>query len=343
MNTTCPPAAAQRGQQRQRKGDRANDIDLEGGAPLVDCRLGDPAGIGHPGVVHQHVEFGEHLGGSPRCASGRSGPAARWGRRAGRRRRRARPRAARRAAAVWVGASAVGDGGAEAAAGAGDQRGRHSATLGPRCTDLHRARPPRRTAAEWTPWPRSQLRPDAARGPRRLPAAGQRPGRDDHRRPAAVPAHVELGRRVRRGRAGAAERRAGRRRTRHAAVGAVEQRHDPAHRVRQRGRRILPRPGPLGVFGAGRQRPRTRHTSGITQPPVHAIAVQRILDHARSRGRSTRAVAEAFLDRRWDDLVRWHRWLAEARDQNGAAASRCTTAGSPAWTTRRAGMAPTPT
>ena len=63
--------------------------------------------------------------------------------------------------------------------------------------------------------------------------------------------------------------------------------------------------------------PRSRHTSGITQPPVHAIAVQRILDHARSRGRSTRAVAEAFLDRRWDDLVRWHRWLAEARDQHG--------------------------
>ena len=62
--------------------------------------------------------------------------------------------------------------------------------------------------------------------------------------------------------------------------------------------------------------PRTRHTSGITQPPVHAIAVQRILDRARTRGRSTRAVAEAFLDRRWADLVRWHRWLAEARDQD---------------------------
>ncbi len=60
--------------------------------------------------------------------------------------------------------------------------------------------------------------------------------------------------------------------------------------------------------------PQGRHTSGITQPPVHAIAVQRILDRARARGRSTRAVAEAFLDRRWDDLVRWHRWLAEARD-----------------------------
>lgn len=60
--------------------------------------------------------------------------------------------------------------------------------------------------------------------------------------------------------------------------------------------------------------PRNRLTSGITQPPVHAIAVQRILDNARTRGRSTRRVAEAFLDRRWDNLVRWHRWLAEARD-----------------------------
>ena len=60
--------------------------------------------------------------------------------------------------------------------------------------------------------------------------------------------------------------------------------------------------------------PAGRQTSGITQPPVHAIAVQRILDRARVRGRSTRAVAETFLDRRWNDLVRWHRWLAEARD-----------------------------
>jgi hypothetical protein len=49
---------------------------------------------------------------------------------------------------------------------------------------------------------------------------------------------------------------------------------------------------------------------------VHAIAVQRILDRARVRGRSTRAAAESFLDRRWNDLMRWHRWLAEARDPN---------------------------
>ncbi|MFD4367063.1 glycogen debranching protein [Rhodococcus sp. NPDC058521] len=58
-------------------------------------------------------------------------------------------------------------------------------------------------------------------------------------------------------------------------------------------------------------------TSGITQPPVHAIAVQRILDHSRRHGRTTRAVADEFLDRRWPDLVRWHCWLANARDLDG--------------------------
>ena len=101
---------------------------------------------------------------------------------------------------------------------------------------------------------RSQLRSHAARGARRVPAARQRPGRDDHRGAAAVPAHVELGRRLRLHRPGAAERRAGRRRTRHAAVGAVGQRHDPAHRLRQRRRRLLPWPSPVGDLRAGRQR-----------------------------------------------------------------------------------------
>ena len=78
----------------------------------------------------------------------------------------------------------------------------------------------------------------------------------------------------------------------------------------------FPGPARWATSALAANAPRTRHTSGITQPPVHAIAVQRILDHARTRGRSTRAVAEAFLDRRWADLVRWHRWLAEARDPN---------------------------
>ena len=76
----------------------------------------------------------------------------------------------------------------------------------------------------------------------------------------------------------------------------------------------FPGPDRWGCSGLAANAPANRQTSGITQPPVHAIAVQRILDRARSRGRSTRAVAETFLDHRWNDLVRWHRWLAEARD-----------------------------
>ncbi|HMS76980.1 MGH1-like glycoside hydrolase domain-containing protein [Gordonia sp. (in: high G+C Gram-positive bacteria)] len=63
--------------------------------------------------------------------------------------------------------------------------------------------------------------------------------------------------------------------------------------------------------------PQGRDTSGITQPPVHAIAVARILDHARRHGRTTRGIANEFIDRRWGDLVRWHRWLATARDPHG--------------------------
>ena len=48
--------------------------------------------------------------------------------------------------------------------------------------------------------------------------------------------------------------------------------------------------------------PPDRQTSGITQPPVHAIAVQRILDRARARGRSTRAVAEGAVRRKLDGI-----------------------------------------
>jgi hypothetical protein len=79
-------------------------------------------------------------------------------------------------------------------------------------------------------------------------------------------------------------------------------------------------PGPqtweCGLLAA--HMPESVQTSGIIQPPVHAVAVQRILEHARRRGRSTRAVAEDFLDRRWPDLMRWHRWLARARDPEQA-------------------------
>lgn len=63
--------------------------------------------------------------------------------------------------------------------------------------------------------------------------------------------------------------------------------------------------------------PADRQTSGIIQPPVHAIALQRILDRARQGGRADREIAETFVERRWDDLMRWHRWLADTRDPGG--------------------------
>ncbi|GAA4388154.1 glucosylglycerate hydrolase [Tsukamurella soli] len=63
--------------------------------------------------------------------------------------------------------------------------------------------------------------------------------------------------------------------------------------------------------------PASPATSGICQPPVHAIAVERILERARRRGRTVRGVAEEFLDRRWGNLMAWHRWLAAARDPQG--------------------------
>ena len=77
-------------------------------------------------------------------------------------------------------------------------------------------------------------------------------------------------------------------------------------------------PGP-DVWGADRAAasPSSVHTSGITQPPVHAIALARILDIARANGGSDAEHAEAFARKALPKLVAWHRWLGEARDPNG--------------------------
>jgi hypothetical protein len=58
-------------------------------------------------------------------------------------------------------------------------------------------------------------------------------------------------------------------------------------------------------------------TSGICQPPVHAIAVQRIAAGGRRGGRGDRQVAEDFVHRIWPKLMAWHRWLALRRDPEG--------------------------
>lgn len=55
-------------------------------------------------------------------------------------------------------------------------------------------------------------------------------------------------------------------------------------------------------------------TSGICQPPVHAIALERVVAAGRRGGHTDREVTDAFVARAWDPLVRWHRWLVERRD-----------------------------
>ena len=77
-------------------------------------------------------------------------------------------------------------------------------------------------------------------------------------------------------------------------------------------------PGPE-VWGtdAAAAKPAHVRTSGITQPPVHAIAVARILDLARRRGGSAAREAEEFAAAHLDDLVRWHDWLSRVRDPTG--------------------------
>jgi len=59
--------------------------------------------------------------------------------------------------------------------------------------------------------------------------------------------------------------------------------------------------------------PRRPATSGICQPAVHAIAVDRILEVARRHGGTDRDAAEAFVQRTWPALYAWHRWLVTTR------------------------------
>jgi glucosylglycerate hydrolase len=63
--------------------------------------------------------------------------------------------------------------------------------------------------------------------------------------------------------------------------------------------------------------PRVAQTSGICQPPVHAIAVKKVLDAGRRRGGAERKLAEDFARDTFDQWLAWYRWIAEARDPDG--------------------------
>ena len=58
-------------------------------------------------------------------------------------------------------------------------------------------------------------------------------------------------------------------------------------------------------------------SSGLCQPPVHAIAVRRVLEIARSRGEGE-PEARAFVAEIYPKLLAWHRYLATARDPEGS-------------------------
>lgn len=58
-------------------------------------------------------------------------------------------------------------------------------------------------------------------------------------------------------------------------------------------------------------------SSGLLQPPVHAIAVWRIWEVSRSRSEHESAIAHDFLQESFPYLLAWHRYLIDARDPEG--------------------------
>lgn len=63
--------------------------------------------------------------------------------------------------------------------------------------------------------------------------------------------------------------------------------------------------------------PTAPRTSGICQPPVHALAVERIVQVASHRGGADQDWLEAWLPAVYPRLLAWHRYLAGNRDPNG--------------------------
>jgi hypothetical protein len=64
--------------------------------------------------------------------------------------------------------------------------------------------------------------------------------------------------------------------------------------------------------------PADSHTSGLCQPPVHAIAVRRIWETARPKDEPHLTRARRFLKANYPRLLAWHRYLATARDPEGS-------------------------
>ncbi len=65
--------------------------------------------------------------------------------------------------------------------------------------------------------------------------------------------------------------------------------------------------------------PQETHTSGLCQPPIHAIAVLRIWETAHDSGEERKIeIARRFLRDSYRRLFSWHLYLATARDPEGS-------------------------
>ena len=64
--------------------------------------------------------------------------------------------------------------------------------------------------------------------------------------------------------------------------------------------------------------PSGSRTSGLCQPPVHAIAVRRIWETSRGKEEERVERARRFLKANYPRLFAWHRYLATARDPEGS-------------------------
>jgi hypothetical protein len=78
--------------------------------------------------------------------------------------------------------------------------------------------------------------------------------------------------------------------------------------------RYFPGPARWGTAELNPAAPAAPRTSGICQPPVHAIALRRIVDIGRRGTLAETASAEWLLRESWPQLYRWHEWLVRHRD-----------------------------
>jgi hypothetical protein len=81
--------------------------------------------------------------------------------------------------------------------------------------------------------------------------------------------------------------------------------------------RYEPGPKRWGCRALSPDAPRGPETSGLIQPPVHGLAVRRILDAARGADAAERRDVAERIRSLWPALLAWHRYLATRRDPDG--------------------------